>query len=98
MPKTDKRIIMVVLIAAILFFAVIAVWLIFSIQKEEPLFEEMEEEKTKGLLDELTPSGAEPSNQEELNNLLEELTPSGPPVATEEEKNETENLLKELTP
>ncbi|HUV81432.1 MAG TPA: hypothetical protein VMW21_02930 [Patescibacteria group bacterium] len=99
MPKIDKRIIMVILTAAILFIAVITAWVLFSVQKEEPSAEENEEEKiTQDLLEELTPKDAEPSNQEELDDLLEELTPSEPKAVAEEEQNETENLLKELTP
>ncbi len=99
MPKIDKRIIMVILTAAILFIAVITAWVLFSVQKKEPSAEENEEEKiTQDLLEELTPKDAEPSNQEELDDLLEELTPSEPKAVAEEEQNETEDLLKELTP
>jgi len=102
MLKINKKIVIGISIAVILFFAGIIGWVF--LQKEKSLLPEKiikEEKTTEQLLQELTPAQLKvltPEEQKKLTELLKELTPAQPKPLTEKEQKELEQLLKQLTP
>lgn len=101
MPKINKNIIIVILIAAILVLAGIIGWTLFQKGKIPPQEEVIEKKTIEEILERLTPKEPKPltlEEQEEQEKLLEQLTPAQPKPMTPEQQKEMAELLKELTP